>query len=374
MPTRRELDPRIEAGIPGQFDGGNRDIIEVEIDDVDGVPYTTNMRSSDAIRDIYMGVFNLDKNQIIGIQVAWKGRPVISFRLKEKIKIDKLPAKFSYKKEKTLEDGTQLSQTISGRVKGVRPPRQEDDGIRAVFFEKIGWKLAHEQIEAWASQFGQVLGKVREATDDDLDPDVMPDDNYVGCGNMRVTVKLRRSIPQFLPMYGYKVKVYYKDIPKVCTNCYKAGHIRRECTNENKSWIEHVVEYISNNENIPEEMFGLWMKKSKDYVKANLNQYQGPEESTDNGSTTSNVDLGDLNLESDDSEELETTVTEPQRTVSNIIENIETKTKSTEAIKTKKINVQSESQPTGDQTKKPRGRPPGSTKDKEAHKNTKTKK
>jgi len=75
---KKTLDPTITEGIPGMFYGGKRDVIEVEIVDIDGEPFTSNMRSSDAIRDIYMGAFKLDKNNIIGVQVAWKGRPVPS--------------------------------------------------------------------------------------------------------------------------------------------------------------------------------------------------------------------------------------------------------------------------------------------------------
>jgi len=125
----------------GQFYGGVRDIIEVEICSIDGQPYTTNMRSSDAIRNIYIGALKLDKNLIIGVQVAWKGGlPVISFRLKICINIDKLPAKFTYEKLTTLDDGSITKQTIFCITKGVRS-KPEDDGTRIVTFEKCGWKL-----------------------------------------------------------------------------------------------------------------------------------------------------------------------------------------------------------------------------------------
>jgi len=91
---QKTLDPRLIDGKPGMFYRGKCNIVEIEINHIDGKPYTTNMRSSDAIRHIYMGALKLDKNQIIGVQVSWKGKPFISFRLKTKI--DKLEPNFSY--------------------------------------------------------------------------------------------------------------------------------------------------------------------------------------------------------------------------------------------------------------------------------------
>jgi len=227
----------------------------------------------------------------------------------------------------------------------VRPPREIDDGTRVVTFEKVGWKLAHEQIVNWAQLYGDVIGKVREAEDDDLDPDVRPDNNEVGCGNLRVNIRIKKAIPQFLPMYGYKVRVFYKDIPRLCTNCYHPGHIRRECTRPNKPWIHQVVDFITDNESIPEEYFGLWMKKSRDFVAANKDQFNCPEIEDD---------LHSLVLDSEDSEYTDDsqneTITEPQQSVSNIIENLETKSKA----KTNEKPIQT--QPTGE--KKTRGRPP----------------
>jgi len=298
MTREKKLDPRISEGIPGKFYGGLRDVIDVEVVSIDDEPYTTNMRSSDAIRDIFIGSLNMDKNDIIGIQIAWKGRPVISFRIKNKINVDKLPANFSYDKNKVLDDGSTITQVIKCIVKGVRPPRTEDDGTRTVIFEKCGWKITHDEIDRWASHYGQVLSKVREATDNDLDPDVQPDGNTVGCGNLQVTMRVRKVIPQFLPMFGYKVKVYYKDIPKLCTNCYTRGHLRKECKNPNKPWLHYVVDFITDNENIPEDDFGSWMKKSKEYVKANPDIFNGPEDEDD-------LDLDDMNLGSDDDDETE---------------------------------------------------------------------
>jgi len=281
--------------------------------------------------------------------------------------IDNLPPRFTYDKEITLENGEIIKSTISCIVKGVR--RQNvDDGTRTVIFEKCGWKLTHEQVSKWASFYGNVLTKVTESQDDDLDPDVRPEDNNVGCGNLQVTVKINKAIPQFLPMYGHKIRVYYKDIPRVCTNCYEAGHVRKSCTNTNKIWVHHVTEFISENERIPEECFGFWLQKSREYVSVNPHLFDVPDAPDDPSS-----DLDDMNLSSagsveEDEGTSDVTVTsnEPKQSVSNIIEALETNSKMSKQTKKSIEPVtivnepekpSSKVQPTVDK-KKTRGRPP----------------
>jgi len=134
---KKKLDDNIVNGIPGHHFGGKRDVIEVEIVNMDGKLFSTNMRSSDAIRDIFIGALRMDKNQIIRVQVAWKGKPVISFRLKEKISIDSLPYRFSYKKKTVLENGKEIINTFNCAIKGARPPREKDDGIRVVTLKNV---------------------------------------------------------------------------------------------------------------------------------------------------------------------------------------------------------------------------------------------
>jgi len=93
-------------------------------------------------------------------------------------------------------------------------------------------------------------------------------------------------------MYGYKVRVYYRDIPRVCTNCYEAGHLRKAYKNVNKPWLHHVVDFITDNENICEEDFGNWMRKSREYVRDNPEIFNCPDANNE-------LDLGDLNIDVD---------------------------------------------------------------------------
>jgi len=159
-------------------------------------------------------------------------------------------------------------------------------------------------------------------------------------------------------MFGYKVRIFYKDIQKMCTNCFKSGHLRKDCNNEPKKWIHHVVDFITDNEQIDEDDFGFWMSKSRDYVNDNPELFNCPDQ----------LNMDDLEIsdseqcESDDESDNNTVVgtansprvleTDPITSVQNAVETIETKNSSSQKSPHKKS-----SKPTSE-PKKPRGRPP----------------
>jgi len=119
------------------------------------------------------------------------------------------------------------------------------------------------------------------------------------------------------------------------------------------------VDFITDNENIQEEDFGYWMKKSREYIRDNPEMFTCPE-----------TELDDLNLDSEpesesnsSSDQNESTVTEDQsnassneisESVSKIVNKIENKSKQ----KSPKKNSVEKTQPTGDTKKRGRGRPP----------------
>ena len=70
-------------------------------------------------------------------------------------------------------------------------------------------------------------------------------------------MKLRKDIPQFLPMHGRKIRIYFKNMNKLCTNCY-GSHSRRQCTNERVPWVTYVRDFMKNNPEINEHYYGKW--------------------------------------------------------------------------------------------------------------------
>jgi len=73
-------------------------------------------------------------------------------------------------------------------------------------------------------------------------------------------------------MFGMKIKIYYRGIEKMCTKCYGCGHIKKDCNKEQVPWIKYVAEFINQYDDIPDELFGRWMKSATLWYKDNLNQ------------------------------------------------------------------------------------------------------
>ena len=52
------------------------------------------------------------------------------------------------------------------------------------------------------------------------------------------TIKLRSQIPQFLPVYSRKLRIYYPRLNRLCTNCY-GGDARQRCRNQKVQWVSY---------------------------------------------------------------------------------------------------------------------------------------
>jgi len=270
------LDPALLSGEAGIYYGRMRTIIEVEILEIDKKPYTTNIHEDEAFKLVYKQGLELDRKNLIGINCQWRGNPIINFRLRNPVYITKLPETFEYGKKENMEGGLQRIMVVKGIVKGVKRPeeyqnRQKESNSVWVRLENIGWKLTHNQIKHWLECYGTLESEVEETKfgrddSEDEDDDDEPD---FGRGNYSVKVRLDKRIPQYLPMFGMKIKIYYRGIAKMCTNCYKTGHIQKDCDELRVSWIEYVTDFINNNEDIPEGLFGRWMKIATNWYKIN---------------------------------------------------------------------------------------------------------
>ena len=87
------------------------------------------------------------------------------------------------------------------------------------------------------------------------DPD--PNANPVGNGTFKISMKLTKEIPNFIPAAGKKIRVSYTGCQSLCTNCYRA-HYRNQCRNQKTKWIEYVKRFKLNNETIEDEWYGRW--------------------------------------------------------------------------------------------------------------------
>jgi hypothetical protein len=105
----------------------------------------------------------------------------------------------------------------------------------------------------WLSYFGEVktnLFKDTHEESDDSSDDLPPVRN----GIYSVKMKLTKDMPQLIPMHGKRVRLYYRDITKRCTNT----HQRKQCKNEKVTWFNYVKQFAQIYPDIPKIMYGKW--------------------------------------------------------------------------------------------------------------------
>ena len=147
---------------------------------------------------------------------------------------------------------------IDCKIRGIRAqgetlPPDADPSIRWVKVEWSEYSLRKEQMMAWLELYGEKAGELAEDIHPDSDSDVAP----IGSGTYSVKMKLKKDIPQLLPMFGKRIRVYYRGVQKLCTKCF-GNHNRLHCRNDKVRWIDYVLRFIENNPDIPEEMYGRW--------------------------------------------------------------------------------------------------------------------
>lgn len=249
--------------------GKMRTMIEINVNTLNGEPLKTNVQPK---LGYYICKRNLNilASNLHGIDMNWKGHPVFEVRLINEIDVDKLPAEFSFHEQA----GPGLSDLVYGcTIQGVRAEtnqdlrmqREEDPDepwTRWVTIEGSGYSQKEVMVKAWLLKYGELLSDYEEETMTiiDEDPEVGEESEVVlGCGKFKVKMRIVEHIPQYLPMNGRKVRIYYRGINKVCTNCYQGGHNKQECENGRMTWVEYVSNFIDDNPDFEKEMFGRWI-------------------------------------------------------------------------------------------------------------------
>ena len=81
----------------------------------------------------------------------------------------------------------------------------------------------------------------------------------VGNGTYQVKMRLKRDMPNWVPMYGRKVCFSYRGIKKQCNSCY-GPHLRKYCKNEKMSLEEYADKSRPRNKYVPEQLYGKLAK------------------------------------------------------------------------------------------------------------------
>ena len=240
-------------------EGSWRDEIVIEVQRINGAKFIGQLGFKEAKYGIFRDCLHLDPITIHGLRFGFSDHPVVKYKLKEKINVDALISTefFTFKRQFLV--GKQLkTDEIDCKIRGVRAqgqtlPADADPSIRWVKVEWSEYSLRKEQMMAWLELYGEKAGELAEDIHPDSDSDVAP----IGSGTYSVKMKLKKDIPQLLPMFGKRIRIYYRGVQKLCTKCF-GNHNRLHCRNDKVRWIDYVLRFIENNPDIPEEMYGRW--------------------------------------------------------------------------------------------------------------------
>jgi hypothetical protein len=80
-------------------------------------------------------------------------------------------------------------------------------------------------------------------------------------------------IPEWLPMYGKKVRIFYHGMMRQCNGCYKLGHMKWECKEEKSNWKTYVATLRSTG-NFEDVLFGSWLDERSEEEKMDTGKTQ----------------------------------------------------------------------------------------------------
>ena len=60
-----------------------------------------------------------------------------------------------------------------------------------------------------------------------------------------------------MPVDERRIKIYYRNIIKLCTSCF-GQHNRRYCKEKRVKWIDYVADFINSNPQIDPALYGRW--------------------------------------------------------------------------------------------------------------------
>ena len=244
-------------------DGPLRDNIIVEIRKVNGVPFKGSLHFKEAKFGIFEGCMKQDPSMIHGLSFAFSDYPIVKFKLKHQINIDSLkPMEFFEFNRSYRVNGMQKSDVLQCKIKGIRENYSDqaeqgdsDPDVRWVKIEWCDYSMEENEILAWLELFGEPISHLTEEIYPDSDSDADP----TGNGTFTIKMKLHSPIPQLLPMWGKRIRVYYRGIQKLCSRCF-GNHPRRNCRSEKRRWVDYVLDFMERYQDIPAEIYGKWLK------------------------------------------------------------------------------------------------------------------
>ena len=244
--------------------GAMRDEITVEIQTMNEKPFKGTLTFKEALEGIYTKCLELDTAILHGIRFRFSRCPIIKFKLKEQINIDDLHRMeyFEFYRNYTVK-GVQKYDTFGCKINGIRMSANQestndsdpDPNVRWLKVEWVEYAVQEKQILDWMNLYGEQASELSE----DIHPNSDSDADPYGNGTYSIKMRLKKEVPQLLPMWGKRIRIYYRGVTKLCPNCFGA-HARKNCKSEKVTWIQYVLRFMENNPDIPPEYYGKWWK------------------------------------------------------------------------------------------------------------------
>ena len=90
-------------------------------------------------------------------------------------------------------------------------PSYSDDWTRMVKIEGCDYKISEEMLLSWLSEYDEVQSELV----DHVFKDSEDSEGENATGTYFIQIKLKKPIPNFLPIDGWRVKVYYRGMRKL---------------------------------------------------------------------------------------------------------------------------------------------------------------
>jgi len=253
-----------KKGTGQNYETDSDTIVKIELETINGKPFY-GQATDDELIYIWVRVFKRSRDELFGV-ISSKSltRNVrATYKLRAPLRLKDLSdcAIFSY--EKFLDDGA--TEEITGRILGYGNVKPAEIGDLTRVTVKTNFGVEPIGVLNWLKLYGTIASNSGNFVDNPstgLKTDVF-----------EVEIVLKKHINEYLPMYGQKVQVNYPGIPRMCNRCYLVGHLRRECNNKKRDWIEYVVNLIEN-DGIKSDFVGTWKNAISRWRNANSDPAQ----------------------------------------------------------------------------------------------------
>jgi hypothetical protein len=190
----------------------SNNLVQIELYLCDGKPFDQLIKRSDA-RVIWTEILGLKVPALKTIDLKRIPRRClrINFQVRESVNVNVVD----------LHDTPDFKVLIdrsfySGRILGfndIKPAKRGDEVKVTVLYAYP--EVTIKRITRWLEIFGDVVGE----------PTFVKDEDQIESGPVQFKLVLEHHIPEFLPIYGTKARIFYARMPRQCGRCFKQGHL-----------------------------------------------------------------------------------------------------------------------------------------------------